>query len=347
MAAHTGKLTSVTIKNAKHGDKPVRLFDGGGLYLELMPNGSRYWRLKYRINGKEKRLALGVYPEVSLATAREKRDEARRVIRGGVDPSAKRQTDRQLAKLSSETTFKAIAQEWLALQVKKLAAVTYSKAEWLLGMVSDEIGSRPIADISAPDILAVLRKVEATGRHETAHRVKQKAGQVFRYAIATGRATRDPTADLRGALSPVVSTPRAALTKPSDVTGLLKAIWGYEGQPTTAAALKLAPLLFARPGNLRAMEWSELDLEAAEWRIPSGKMKMREEHVVPLAPQAVAILVELQSLTGKRKYVFPGVRSPLRGLPTMALSSSRDFGTCVDQVEGAFGPPRGVPPPTA
>lgn len=335
MAAHTGKLTSVAIKNAKHGDKPVRLFDGGGLYLELMPNGSRYWRLKYRFNGKEKRLALGVYPEVSLATAREKRDEARKVIHGGVDPSAKRQADRQLARLSSETTFEAIASEWLALQSKKLAAVTLDKAGWLLGMASTEIGKRPIAEISAPDVLAALRKIEATGRHETAHRVKQKAGQVFRYAIATGRAVRDPTADLRGALSPVTTTPRAALTKPSDVAGLLKAIWGYEGQPTTAAALKLGPLLFSRPGNLRAMEWAELDLDAAEWRIPAGKMKMREEHIVPLAPQAVAILSELHPLTGRRRYVFPGMRSSSKPMSENTINAAlRRLGYDKDTMTG-------------
>ncbi|WP_363797449.1 integrase arm-type DNA-binding domain-containing protein [Lysobacter firmicutimachus] len=322
MATSSGKLTSVAIKNAKHGPKAVRLFDGGGLYLELMPNGSKYWRLKYRIHGKEKRLAIGIYPEVPLAEAREKRDEARKAIKSGIDPSAKRQADRRLAKLSSETTFAAIAEEWLGLQSRKLAPVTYAKAEWLLGMLGSDIGQRPIAEISPPDVLAVLRKIEASGRHETAHRAKQKAGQVFRYAIATGRAERDPTADLRGALSPVVSMPRSALTKPADVAGLLRAIWGYEGQPTTAAALKLAPLLFARPGNLRAMEWGELDLENAEWRIPAGKMKMREEHVVPLAAQAIEVLTELRPLTGKRKFVFPGVRSPSRPMSENTVNAA-------------------------
>lgn len=335
MAANTGKLTAVAIKNAKAGDKPVRLFDGGGLYLELMPNGSRYWRMKYRHDGKEKRLAFGVFPEIALAVARQKRDEARAVLRDGIDPSTKRQTERRLSKLSNATVFEAIAQEWLQKQRQKLAPVTYSKAEWLLGMASSEVGRRPISEISAPEMLAVLRKIEATGRHETAYRVKQKASQVFRYAIATGRAERDPTVDLRGALSPVVSKPRAALTSPNDVAGLLRALYGYEGQPTTAAALKLGPLLFARPGNLRAMEWAELDLDAAEWRIPAGKMKMREEHVVPLAPQAIGILQELQTLTGRNRYVFPSIRTPDRPMSENTVNAAlRRLGYDKDMMTG-------------
>ncbi|MGN7917325.1 tyrosine-type recombinase/integrase [Lysobacter sp. 22409] len=335
MAANTGKLTAVAIKNAKAGAKPVRLFDGGGLYMELMPNGSRYWRMKYRYAGKEKRLAFGVFPEVSLAAARQRRDEARGVIRNGEDPSAKRQAERRLARLSNATIFQAIAQEWLEKQSKKLAPVTYRKSEWLLGMASDDLGRRPIAEISSPEMLAVLRRIESTGRHETAYRVKQKASQVFRYAIATGRAERDPTIDLRGALAPVVSRPRAALTSPNDVAGLLRATYGYEGQPTTAAALKLGPLLFARPGNLRAMEWSELNLNEAEWRIPGGKMKMREEHVVPLAPQAVAILRDLEPITGRNRFVFPSIRTPDRSMSENTINAAlRRLGYDKDTMTG-------------
>jgi integrase len=194
------------------------------------------------------------------------------------------------------------------MQRAKLALVTLTKAQWLLGMASP-LDSLPMTTITAPDVLAVLRPIEAGGKHETARRVKQRIGQVFRYAIATGRAERDPTADLRGALTPVTTTARAALTDPADVATLLRTINTYGGQPATQAALKLAPLLFARPGNLRAMEWGELDLDAAMWRIPAGKMKMREAHAVPLATQAVAILRELEPLTGRGRYCFPSLRT--------------------------------------
>lgn len=322
MATNSGKLTAVTVRAAKPGDKPQRLFDGGGLYLEVMPNGSRYWRMKYRHAGKEKRMAFGVYPEVSLAEARLRRDRARAVVREGRDPSVERQTERRLAKLSAGNTFQAIADEWLAKQRGKLAAVTSAKTEWLLGMAFAAIGRRPIAEITAPEILALLRDIEARGRHETAYRVKQRISQVFRYAVATGRAERDPAADLRGALAPVVSTPRAAVTDPKDVADLLRAIDGYAGQPVTLAALRLAPLLFVRPGNLRAMEWAELNLDAGEWRIPAGKMKMREAHVVPLAQQAVAILRELQPLTGRGQYVFPSIRSGQRPMSENTVNAA-------------------------
>jgi integrase len=200
-------------------------------------------------------------------------------------------------KLGAAETFHAVAAEWLKKQKPSLAEVTYTKAKWMLGLVPS-IESIPIAAVSAPEVLAALRRIEAAGTIETARRVKQKIGQTFRYAVATGRATRDPTGDLRGALAPIVSKSHAAITDPKAVSELLKAIDGYQGQPATAAALKLAPLLFVRPGNLRAMEWAELDLKAAEWRIPAVKMKMREAHLVPLPSQAVKILGALRSLTG-------------------------------------------------
>lgn len=322
MAANTGKLTALAIKNAKPADKPARLFDGGGLYLEVMPNGSRYWRLKYRFGGKEKRLALGVFPEVSLAVARDKRDTARTTIRNGIDPSAQRKADRRQALLATESSFSAVADEWLARQAAVLAPVTHRTAAWLLGQATAELGLRPIAEITPPEVLMVLRGIESRGRKETTRRVNQKISQVFRYAIATGRAERDPTADLRGALTPPKSKPRAALTNPKDVAGLLRAIYGYEGQLTTVAALKLSPLLFARPGNLRAMEWAEVDLDRAEWRIPPGKMKMREEHVVPLAPQAIEILRELHGLTGRHKYVFPSIRTANRPMSENTINAA-------------------------
>jgi len=303
-------LTVTAIRNAKPTDKVQRLFDGRGLYLEITPAGARYWRLKYRHAGKEKRLALGVFPVVSLAEARELREQARKAMREGRDPSAERKADKVRAVLSSETTFEGVAGQWLASQKKSMAAITYAKAERTLeAKVYPWLGARPMAEIDAPEVLAVLKRIEAGGAHETAHRVKARIGQVFRYAIAHGLATRDPSADLRGALAPVVSKSHAAVTEPAQVGDLLRALDGYAGQLATRCALRLAPLVFARPGELRHMEWAELDMAAAEWRIPAPKMKMREAHVVPLSSQAVAILGEVQALTGRGRYVFPGIRT--------------------------------------
>lgn len=303
-------LTATAIRNVKPAEKVQRFFDGRGLYLEVMPTGRKYWRLKYRHAGKEKRLALGVYPEVTLAEARELRDKARTAIREGRDPSAERKAARREVKLSADTTFEGVARQWLAAQKKKLAPITYDKAvSTLEANAFPWIGSRPIAEIDSPEALAVLKRIEARGAHETAHRVKARMGQVFRYAIAHGNATRDPTADLRGALAPIVSKSHAAVTDPGAVADLLRALDGYAGQFSTRCALRLAPLVFARPGELRHMEWTELDLEAAEWRIPAHKMKMRDAHVVPLSVQAVAILRELEPLNGRGRYAFPGIRT--------------------------------------
>jgi integrase len=329
LAEVINKLTPFAIKAAK----PGKHFDGGGLYLQVAPSGS-YWRMKFRYGGKEKLLSFGVYPEVSLGEARKRRDEERALLRAGRDPAAEKQAAKLRAKISTANTFGAIAEEWLDKQRVKLAEVTATKAVWLLGMASS-LNKRPIAEIEAPDVLAVLRTIEAAGHHETARRVKQRIGQVFRYAIATGRATRDPTPDLRGALTPVVSTPRAAITDPNAVANLLRAIDGYTGQPATHAALRLAPLVFARPGNLRAMEWTELDLDAAEWRIPAGKMKMREAHVVPLSSQAVAILRELQPLTGSGRYVFPSLRTRQRPMSENTVNAAlRRLGYDKDTMTG-------------
>lgn len=307
MAAATGKLTAVAIKAAK----PGKLFDGGGLYLDVRANGSRYWRMKYRHAGRERLLSFGVYPEVSLVEARRRRDDARAAIRDGVDPAAVKRERKAAAIVAAANSFEAVATEFLASQRRKLAPSTFAKSEWMLrDNVFPWLGSRPIGDIEAPELLAVLRRIEARGAHETAHRTKEKCGQVFRYAIATGRAKRDPSADLRGALAPVVRTSRAAVTDPTQVGDLLRAIDGYTGQFVTRCALRIAPLLFVRPGELRHAEWAEFDLDAAEWRIPAHKMKMREAHTVPLSPQAVAILRELQPLTGRGRYLFPSLRTP-------------------------------------
>ena len=303
-------LTDTGIRNAKPRAKSYKLTDGAGLYLEVMPSGARYWRMRYRIAGKDTRLAFGVYPEVTLAEARQRREDARRQLRDGHDPSAKRRTERREAKLSADNTFEGIAREWLASQKRTLTPATYDKAvRTLEANVFPWMGARPIGEIDAPEALAILKRIESRGAHETAHRVKARMGQVFRYAIAHGTATRDPSADLRGALAPVVSRSHAAVTDPVQMADLLRALDGYAGQMATRCALRLAPLVFARPGELRHAEWAEFDLDGAEWRIPAHKMKMREAHVVPLSLQAVAILRELEPLTGRGRYVFPGIRT--------------------------------------
>ena len=303
-------LTDAGARNAKPKDKPYKLAAGGGLYLEVMPHGSKCWRWKYRFGSKEKRLALGVYPEVSMSTARGGRDQARAVLRQGRDPSAERKADKARAVLEGANTFEAVAREWLEGQRRSMTPTTYAKAERTLkSNVFPWIGSRPVADLEAPEVLAVLKRIEGRGANETAHRVRARMGQVFRYAIAHGVATRDPTADLRGALAPAVTRSHAAITDPAKVADLLRAIDGHAGQFVTRCALKLAPMLFVRPGELRRAEWNEFDLDAAQWRIPAAKMKMREEHVVPLASQAVDILRELHPLTGRGKYLFPSLRS--------------------------------------
>jgi integrase len=317
VATASGKLTAVKVKTAPVG----KHFDGGGLYLDVKPHGARYWRMKYRFAGKERLLAFGVFPEVTLAEARQRRDEARELLRDHRDPSAERQATKQRAVLSAANTFGVIAAEWFDKQKGVLAEVTETKITWQLSFVS-ALDGRGITEITAPDVLVVLRPIEHAGNHETARRVKQRISQVFRYAIATGRAELDPTLSLRGALKSPVTKARAAVTSPDDVANLLRAIDSYTGQPTTLAALRLAPMVFVRPGNLRAMEWAELDFDAAEWRIPAGKMKMREPHLVPLPTQAVAILRELHALTGRGRYTFPGLRTATRPMSNNTVNAA-------------------------
>lgn len=309
MASNTGKLTAVAIKGAKPGDKARRLFDGGGLYLEIAPSGARYWRQKYRFAGKEKRLSHGVFPEVSLSAARERRDAARADLQAGRDPGLVKRVTRMQSALAASTTFEAIGADWLEKQRKSYAAATFKKSGWLIDQVTPYLGVRPIAEIEPPELLAVLRRIESRGARETAHRALDKCNQIFRYAIASGLASRNPAADLRGALAPVVGRNHPALTEPKAIGALLRAIDGYEGQESTRCALRLAPLLFTRPGELRKAEWDEFDLEASEWHIPGHKMKTGNPHIVPLATQALSILRELQPLTGKKRYLFPNLNS--------------------------------------
>lgn len=316
MATARGTLTAEGVAEAKPTDKARKLYDGHGLYLLVTPKGAKYWRLKYRYAGKERVLALGVYGapnkpgSVSLKQARDLRDEKRLELRKGSDPANTRRVERRGRLLSAETTFEGVARQWLASQKKKMAPATFKKAERTLELFAFPwLGPRPIAEIDPPELLAVLKRIEVRGANETAHRLKARAGQIFRYAIAHGKATRDPSADLRGALAPVVSKSHAAITDPAKVGDLLRLLDSYSGHFSVCCALRFAPLVFARPGELRHAEWSEIDLKAGEWRIPAEKMKMREAHVIPLSTQAVAILRDLHPLTGQGRYLFPSIRT--------------------------------------
>ena len=320
-------LTDTEIRQAKRAARPLKLWDGRGLYLLVNPNGSRLWRFRYHFEDREKLVSLGSYPDVPLKLARERREEARQLLATGVDPSAKREAERA----ARGDTFESVAREWLALQAKPnsrnkrpaLCQSTWDKALWTFEqLLFPYLGSRPIAKITVPDLLRVLKRIEARGKHETCHRAKQRCGQVFRYAIVTGRAERDPTADLRGALAPVVSRSFPALTDPVKIGELLRAIDGYRGRRTVESALKLAPLVFVRPIELRRAEWSEFDLERSEWRIPAARMKMREEHIVPLSRQAVAILREQHLLTGGERFVFPSDRTLSRPMCENAITAA-------------------------
>jgi len=329
-------LTDTVARNAKPGIKPVRLFDEKGLYLEISPAGGKWWRFKYRFDGKEKRLSLGVYPEVSLKDARQRRDEARKLLADDVDPGENRKAKKLARDDLAGNSFEVVAREWFAKYEPTWTAGHSSKIISRLERdIFPWIGLRPIAEIKAPQLLACLRRVEDRGALETAHRSLQNCGQVMRYAVATGRAERDITADLRGALPPVKPSHHAAITDPKKIAELLRAIDAYEGTFITKCALRLAPLLFVRPGELRNAEWSEVNLEQAEWNIPAARMKMREPHLVPLCTQAVEILTELHALTGSSRYVFPGARTNGRPMSDNAiLAALRRMGYAKDEMSG-------------
>ena len=306
-------LTDIAVRNAKpDNSKTIRLKDDRGLYLEISPAGGKWWRLRYWFKGKENRLSLGVYPDISLKEARERRDEARKLLANGVDHSIARKA--QLSSVSADQeTFQLIAEEWFE-KFKHTWTENTAKTniERLRKDIFPFIGGRPIREITAPELLAVLRRIESRGAVETARRDLQKCGQIFRYGVATGRAERDVAADLRGAIAPPKRRHFASIHEPKEVGELLRAIEGYKGGFVTCCALKLAPLTFVRPGELRHAEWSEIDLENGEWRIPAARMKMKEKHIVPLSTQAQAVLEELFPLTGTGRYVFPGERSYAR-----------------------------------
>jgi integrase len=329
-------LTATTIRNAKPTDKPYKLSDGKGMYLVIGPSGSKLWRLKYRLLGKEKLLALGAYPEVSLKEARDKRDEARKQIATGHDPAETRRIQKSAAIGRAANSFEIVTREWLTKNSAKWVPNHTSKITTRFEKdVFPWIGQRPIAEVTAPELLAVLRRIEARGVIETAHRIYQNCGQIFRYAIATGRAERDVAADLRGALPPVVSKHHASITDPRAVGALLRALQDYKGSFVAKCALRLAPLVFLRPGELRHAEWSEFDLVAAEWRIPASKMKMRSAHIVPLSTQAIKVLGELKPLTGNGSYVFPSVRTSDRPMSENTVNAAlRRMGYTSEEMTG-------------
>jgi len=317
-------LTDTFIRQAKHsgatsGDKHA---DGQGLYL-LVKAAGKYWRLDYRHLDKRKTLALGIYPEVSLAKARQRRDKARGLLADGIDPGAVKRTDKQAAVKAAASTFEVVARDWLQKTAADRVATTQNKATVRLEKdVFPFIGKMPISTIRPRDVLLAVQKIEARGAIESAHRVKQLCGQVFRFAVAQELAERDVTADLKGALAAVPKRHHPAITEPKEVADLMRSIHGYMGHPYAMAALKLSPLLFVRPGELRAMEWTELDLEDAMWRIPGPKMKMKVEHMVPLATQAVEILRAMQPITGHGKYVFPSIRTGERCMSENTIGSA-------------------------
>jgi integrase len=333
-------LTEVTIRNVKPAEKDRKIFDGGGLYLLVKKNGAKLWRQKYRFAGVERLLALGIYPDVALKQAREWRDDARKLIASGQDPG----TEKKLKKAALTDTFQPIALEWMEMQATPakdsrkaaLAEVTVGKALWSLNKyVFPEIGSRPIGLITAPELLRMLKKIEKLGLHETAHRARARCGQIWRYAVATGRAARDITVDLRGALAPVVSENYAAITDPKQIGALLLAIDAYHGTPGTTIALKLSPYVFVRPSELRRAEWNEFTLDKCEWRIPAARMKMSNPHIVPLSKQALALLKELNLITGRGRYLFPSLRSAERPMSDNTINAAlRRLGYSTDEMTG-------------
>ena len=328
-------LTDTAIRNAKPKEKNYKLSDEKGLYL-LVNTAGKYFRYDYRYNKKRKTLALGVYPDVTLREAREQHNEARNQLKNGIDPLQHRKEAKTMRIEQAANSLEAVAHEWF---MKNKLTWTERHAQTTIGRLKLNVfpwlGSRPIAEITAPEILAVLRRIEDRGARETAHRVKQICGQIFRYAIATGRAERDPSADLRGALSPTKPKHMATITDPKKVGELLRAIDGYEGHLITRCALRLAPLVFVRPGELRHAEWDEINLERAEWKIPAQKMKMRSPHIVPLSSQAVAIFNEIQPLTGLGCYVFPSLRTSERPMSNNTiLAALRRMGYAKEEMTG-------------
>ncbi len=329
------RLTNVVVRNATLQEKPYKLVDGRGLYV-LVNKAGKYFRWDYRFAGKRKTLALGVYPQISLKEAREKHEDLRRLLARDIDPMEIKKQKKAEVQAEVENTFEFVAREWF---VKNNSVWTAKHADTIISRLQNNIfpwlGSVEISAVTAPMLLEVLRRIEERGALETAHRVKQICGQIFRYAIATGRAERDPSFDLRGALAPTKSKSMATITDPKMIGVLMRAIDGYQGSIITRCALKFAPLTFVRPGELRHAEWTEFNLDEFEWKIPSEKMKMRTVHIVPLSLQAITVLKEIRPLTGNGKYVFPSLRSGGRPMSNNTiLAALRSMGYTKEEMTG-------------
>lgn len=329
-------LTDPKIRALRASAALYRVADSRGLCIEVRPTGAKMWRFRYRFAGKAKMLTLGEFPAVPLREARVRRDRARDQLQQGIDPSVERRTQRVLRAVSAENTFRAIGDEWFNKHAKRWTPGTIKRARRMLDRdLFPWIGDLPIEDVTAPLLLSALRRIEGRGALETAHRTRSQAGQIFRYAIATGRATVDPSRSLIGALPPHVKQGFASITDPPKVGALLRALWGYSGYFPTICALRLAPLTFVRPGELRQAEWQEVNLDAGEWRIPEIRMKSRRPHVVPLARQAAEILRELQPLTGGGRFLFPGIRDRKRPMSDNTVNAAlRRMGYSGDEMTG-------------
>lgn len=321
-------------RNEKPRATPFKMSDGGGLFLLVQPGGSKLWRLAYRFGGRQKLLALGSYPLISLADARAARDNAKKQIAEGIDPSEARKSEKRARKISHANTFEAVAKECLVKwEAEGASPRTLKKKSWLLNFAIRELGKRPIAEVKAGELLDSLRKVEKRGRYETALRIRSVVGEVLRFAVATSRAERDITVDIRNALVTPQVAHHAAITEPRKIGALLRAIDGFDGHYSTCAALRLAPLVFVRPGELRLAEWSEIDLESGTWRIPGKRMKMRQDHIVPLSRQAVSILTDLKDITGTSNLLFPSTRSWQRPISENTLNAAlRRLGYAKDEM---------------
>jgi len=329
-------LSQVKCKNAKPQPRTYRLFDEKGIYLEVTPKGQKWWRFKYRFNGKEKRISLGVFPEIGLKEARDSRDDARQQLRNNVDPSAIRKARKLSNARANDNSFEILAREW---HTKQSSVWSQSYADDVLQRMERNafpiIGQTPIHEISTAEILDMLRRMEKRGIRETTYRIRAISSQIFRYAIVTGRAEHDPAADLIGSLTPRKRNHFATITDPNKIGQLLRAINEYEGAFVTSVALRLAPYVFVRPGELRRAEWSEIDFDDTLWRIPADKMKKGIAHVVPLATQSIALLKEIQEFTGNGKYVFPSIRTPLRPMSENTINAAlRRLGYLKDEITG-------------
>ncbi|HQS96356.1 MAG: integrase [Novosphingobium sp. 17-62-19] len=330
-------LTDVAIRNAKPAEKALKMADGAGMFLLVTPAGGKLWRLKYRIDGREKLLAIGAYPEIGLSEARKRREEARELIAQDKDPSREKQRDKVRSRIQAADTFTAIANEYCAKRKrdgeKGWSPATATRSEYLLSLLNSSIGRLAISEIEPADVLTAVRKIEAKGNLESARRTLQLASMVFRYAVATARLRSDPTRDLRGALTAPKVTHYGAITDANGVGELLRAIDGYEGQGLTQLAMQIAPHVFVRPGELRHAEWSDIDLEAALWIIPAGKMKMRKAHHVPLSRQAVDLFRQVQAITGPTGFVFPSIRSRARPMSENTINAGlRRLGYSTDEM---------------